>query len=352
MNNQFLETVERLENGKKLSLQEFDILVRNRNSETFTFLREKAEALRRLYYGKTVYLRGLIEISNICSCDCYYCGIRASNKNADRYRLLPEQIYACCEQGHAAGYRTFVLQGGEDPWFTDECLEEILKHIKEKYPDCAVTLSVGERSRDSYQRLFDAGADRYLLRFETANPEHYNQLHPANTTLENRLRCLKDLKEIGYAVGTGFLVGAPYEKEEYLAHNLFLLQQIEPHMVGIGPFLPQKDTPFRNEAAGDFDKTLYLLAIIRVMLPNVLLPATTAINTLRKNGRGEAIKTGANVIMPNLSPPDMRAKYALYDGKVSTGSESAEGWRETEEEMKKIEYCVVSARGDRAEKKL
>ncbi len=309
-------------------------------------LTSKAAAARQSVYGNKVFIRGLIEFTNICKNDCYYCGIRAGNPNVSRYRLTREQILECCKTGYELGFRTFVLQGGEDPHWDDDRLCTVVSDIKEAHPDCALTLSVGERSRASYQSLFDAGADRYLLRHETADACHYSRLHPANLTLENRMRCLTDLKEIGYQVGCGFMVGSPGQTVEHLIRDLRFIEDFQPHMVGIGPFLPAAGTPFEKEAAGSADLTVKLLSIIRLMHPKVLLPATTALGTADADGRARGILAGANVIMPNLSPMDVRKKYMLYDNKIATGDEAAESVAHLRESMKKIGYQVVTDRGD------
>lgn len=309
-------------------------------------IRKDAESLRNEVYGKKVFIRGLIEISSYCKNDCFYCGIRCSNKNAQRYRLTKEEILSCCEKGNSLGFKTFVLQGGEDKFFTDDKMCGIVSSIKEKYPDCAVTLSLGEKSKESYRRLFDAGADRYLLRHETADTFHYGKLHPENLTLENRKRCLYDLKDIGYQVGAGFMVGSPYQTNETISKDLMFLKELDPHMVGIGPFISHKDTEFKDFENGSVDKTLFLLSVIRLMLPNVLLPATTALGTLAKDGREKGIMAGANVIMPNLSPEDTREKYSLYDNKLSTGCEAAENLEKLKKEIK-ITGCEIAAeKGD------
>ena len=309
-------------------------------------LRKDAESLRNEVYGKKVFIRGLIEISSYCKNDCFYCGIRCSNKNAQRYRLTKEKILSCCEKGNSLGFKTFVLQGGEDNFFTDDKMCGIVSSIKEKYPDCAVTLSLGEKSKESYRRLFDAGADRYLLRHETADTFHYGKLHPENLTLENRKRCLYDLKDIGYQVGAGFMVGSPYQTDETISKDLMFLKEFDPHMVGIGPFISHKGTKFKDFENGSVEKTLFLLSVIRLMLPNVLLPATTALGTLAKDGREKGIMAGANVIMPNLSPEDTREKYSLYDNKLSTGCEAAENLEKLKKEIK-ITGCEIAAeKGD------
>ena len=309
-------------------------------------LTAKAAAVRQSVYGNKIFIRGLIEFTNYCKNDCYYCGIRAGQRNVSRYRLNREQILDCCKQGYDLGFRTFVLQGGEDTWWNDDRLSALVTSIKENHPDCAVTLSVGERSRESYQRLFDAGADRYLLRHETADTCHYASLHPGNLTLENRIRCLCDLKDIGYQVGCGFMVGSPGQTVEHLIRDLRFIEEFRPHMVGIGPFLPAAGTPFACEPAGSADLTLKLLSIIRLMHPEVLLPATTALGTAEDDGRERGILAGANVIMPNLSPMDVRKKYSLYDNKIATGDEAAESVASLRRSMKNIGYEVVTDRGD------
>jgi biotin synthase len=309
-------------------------------------LAELAVAERKRIYGNKVYIRGLIEVSNVCKNDCLYCGIRASNKNCQRYRLTAQEILDCCNEGYQLGFRTFVIQGGEDGSFNDEFLCELLKNIKTDLPDCAVTLSLGERSRESYEKLKNAGADRYLLRHETADAEHYSRLHPQNMAFENRMRCLYDLRDIGFQVGCGFMVGSPYQTSENIAKVLKFIEEFKPDMCGIGPFIPQSDTPFGKEPAGTLELTCYLLSIIRLIHPNVLLPATTALGTIHPEGREMGILSGANVVMPNLSPASVRKKYALYDNKASDGSESAQCKSSLEQRMKNIGYEVVTDRGD------
>ena len=307
---------------------------------------ELARKRQKETFGNEVYTRGLIEISNYCKNDCIYCGIRRSNQNAERYRLSEEEILSCCESGYALGFRTFVLQGGEDGYYTDDLLEDLLHKIKAAYPDCAITLSLGERSRESYERLYTAGADRYLLRHETANEAHYGKLHPAEMSLKNRKQCLYTLKEIGYQVGCGIMVGSPYQTIDNLVEDLAFMKTFNPHMVGIGPFIPQKDTPFGEMEPGSLEMTLFLLAIIRLMLPKVLLPATTALGTIHSRGRELGILAGGNVVMPNLSPVKVRKKYALYDNKICTGEAAADCRGCLGKRMESIGYKLVVSRGD------
>ncbi|MDY3021586.1 MAG: [FeFe] hydrogenase H-cluster radical SAM maturase HydE [Oliverpabstia sp.] len=305
-----------------------------------------AKRIREEHFGNQIYVRGLIEFTNYCKNDCYYCGIRRSNPNADRYRLTIEQILECTDTGYELGFRTFVLQGGEDGYYTDERLEEIIKAIKEKHPDCALTLSLGERSRKSYELFYQAGADRYLLRHETADANHYQRLHPEEMSDQHRMNCLRELKDIGYQVGCGFMVGSPGQTEETLAEDMLFIQGFQPHMVGIGPFVPHHETPFGREPGGTVEDTLYLLSLIRILKPTVLLPATTALGTIDPRGREKGILAGANVVMPNLSPTNVRKKYELYDNKICTGDEAAECRSCLSNRMKTIGCELVTHRGD------
>ena len=305
-----------------------------------------ADAERRRQYGDAVYLRGLIEFTNYCKNNCYYCGIRAGNPHAERYRLTDDEILACCKEGYALGYRTFVLQGGEDPYYTDDRICALVSAIAAQHPDCRITLSIGEKSRESYQRYYDAGARRYLLRHETADKAHYEMLHPANMSFEHRMQCLRDLHEIGYQVGCGMMVGSPGQKIEHLVKDLRFLQEFKPEMVGIGPFIPHRDTQYADEQPGTVGMTLRLLSVIRLLLPEVLLPATTALGTIDVLGREKGITAGANVVMPNLSPVGVRGKYLLYDNKICTGDEAAECIRCMTLRVAKTGYKVVESRGD------
>lgn len=314
--------------------------------ETVKGLAEEAVRIRKQYYGDKVYTRGLIEFTNYCKNNCYYCGIRRGNQNASRYRLTKEEIMDCCENGYELGFRTFVLQGGEDAWFTDERMEDIIRTIRENYPDCAITLSIGEKSFDSYRRFREAGADRYLLRHETADEEHYEKLHPADMSLKERKQCLHDLKALGYQVGAGFMVGSPGQKTECLAEDLVFLKELQPQMVGIGPFIPHHDTAFAGEKAGSVELTLFLLSVIRILLPKVLLPATTALGTMDPRGREKGLAAGANVVMPNLSPVKNRKLYDLYDNKICTGEEAAECRGCLSRRVESVGYHLVNERGD------
>ncbi|MGL4912385.1 MAG: [FeFe] hydrogenase H-cluster radical SAM maturase HydE [Romboutsia sp.] len=301
---------------------------------------------RNKYYGNKVFLRGLIEISNYCKNDCYYCGIRCSNKNIERYRLSKSEIIECCEIGYEIGYKTFVLQGGEDLYFNDDKMCSIISDMKNKFPDCAITLSLGEKSYDSYKKYYISGADRYLLRHETSSPSHYNKLHPSNLSLSFRKACLNNLKEIGFQIGAGFMVDSPFQSDEDIINDLLYLKNLNPHMAGIGPFIPHQDTMFKDYSAGDLDKTLLILALTRLLLPNVLLPATTALASIDSNGRNMGLIAGCNVIMPNLSPYELRNKYSLYDNKLSTGCEAFEYHEKLEKTINDLGLSVNYSRGD------
>lgn len=347
MKNRGKELFNKLYQDTQLTEAEYkELLELHTDKEIAEYGFELARKRQKETFGNEVYTRGLIEISNYCKNDCIYCGIRRSNQNAERYRLSEEEILSCCESGYALGFRTFVLQGGEDGYYTDDLLEDLLHKIKAAYPDCAITLSLGERSRESYERLYTAGADRYLLRHETANEAHYGKIHPAEMSLKNRKQCLYTLKEIGYQVGCGIMVGSPYQTIDNLVEDLAFMKTFNPHMVGIGPFIPQKDTPFGEMEPGSLEMTLFLLAIIRLMLPKVLLPATTALGTIHSRGRELGILAGGNVVMPNLSPVKVRKKYALYDNKICTGEEAAECRGCLGNRMESIGYKLVVSRGD------
>ena len=338
----WLDTMELLE---LLSLLEAERMAEGRGVLAET-LAEKADVLRRQYYGNKIYVRGLIEISNYCKNDCFYCGIRRSNGECQRYRLTEEEILQCCSEGYELGFRTFVLQGGEDWNFNDETVCDMVRQIKVTHPDCAVTLSLGERSNASFRKLKEAGADRYLLRHETASKAHYEKLHPAEMSFENRMRCLYTLKQLGYQTGCGIMVGSPEQTMGDLARDLTFISKFRPAMCGIGPFIPHNATPFAEEPPGTLEQTLYLLSIIRLLVPDVLLPATTALGTIHPEGRELGIRAGANVVMPNLSPLSVRKKYELYNDKISTGQESAQCMDDLKRRMLSIGYEVVTDRGD------
>lgn len=342
----YKELADKLAADRNLSDEEFLEVICAPFGEIDELLAERAREVREKYYGKDVYLRGLVEFSNICRNNCYYCGIRRDNKNFDRYRLTKEQILSCADTGYELGFRTIVLQGGEDRHFTAEIMADIISAIKEKHSDCAVTLSIGEMEREEYEIMFRAGADRYLLRHETADKEHYEKLHPAGMSFEHRMNCLKVLKEIGYQVGCGMMIGSPYQEPRHLVKDLRFLIDFKPEMVGIGPFIPHHDTQFANFEAGSVPLTLRLLSVIRLILPDVLLPATTALGTVDPKGREKGLLAGANVIMPNLSPTDVRNKYLLYDNKICTGEEAAECIRCMERRVSSVGYKVATTRGD------
>ncbi len=341
-----LDLAQKLTKVHSLSLEEYEALIAFYDNEIAEYLAKEARRIREDIYGTDVYIRGLVEISNYCKNDCLYCGIRKSNTTCTRYRLSLDEIIECANEGYKLGFRTFVLQGGEDPWFTDDRLVELLRTLKAAHPDCAITLSLGERSYESYQRLFEAGVDRYLLRHETVRENLYTKLHPDTMHLEDRLQCLENLRSIGYAVGCGFMVGTPYQTAHDLAHDLKYIEHFKPEMCGIGPFIPHHATPFSNASAGSIELTCFLLSLIRIIHPPVLLPATTALGSLDPKGRIKGMLAGANVVMPNLSPLNVRANYELYNNKAHTGTEAAEHLNLLGAEMQTIGYNVVVDRGD------
>lgn len=342
-----LRLIDRLARQHRLDEAEYAQLVRGNSPQARKYAAEQAVVQQRRWYGNGVYLRGLIEMSSYCKNNCLYCGIRRDNQSASRYRLEEPQILECCREGYELGFRTFVLQGGEDGYYTDERLCGMIRAVKEQHPDCAVTISLGERSRESYQRLRDAGADRYLLRHETADKAHYEKLHPPEMSFDNRMRCLRDLRELGYQVGCGFMVGSPFQTPETLAKDLKFVETFRPAMCGIGPFVPHHATPFAGEPTGSLELTLYLLSIIRLISPSILLPATTALGTIHPEGRELGILAGANVVMPNLSPLGVRKKYELYDNKLCTGEEAAQCRYCLDGRIRSIGYQVVVGRGDK-----
>ena len=337
--------IDKLNRQKFLSEGEWTDLIRTFDNDDRVYAATIARDIAKAHFGTHIFFRGIIEFSNYCRNNCLYCGIRCDNRNAVRYRLTKEDILSCCRHGYDLGFRTFVLQSGEDMYFTDERLLGIVSSIRGRYPDCAITLSVGERSRRSYQALFDAGADRYLLRHETADKEHYSMIHPASLSWENRIKCLNDLKDIGYQTGCGFMVGSPYQQPRHLAKDMLFLREFQPEMVGIGPFIPHKDTPFADFPAGSAELTLFLLSLCRIMLPGVLLPATTALGTLDRNGRMAGVLAGANVIMPNLSPGCVKEKYMLYDNKP-VNEDDAAAITLLDGQLAEIGYRLKIGRGD------
>ena len=334
-----------LQNENFITKNDFLLLLQNKDL-IFNYTKEKANKIRQENFSNKIYVRALIEISNYCKNACFYCGINCKNQNIQRYRLSEQQIWECCKTAYNLGFRTFVLQGGEDAFFSDEKICKIIKSIKEKFPDCAITLSLGEKSKESYELLKNSGADRYLLREETANPVHYQKLHPKNMKLENRIECLRTLKNLGFQTGAGFMVGSPFQTLEDIATDLFFIQELKPQMVGIGPFIPHSQTEFANFPQGDLDLTLFILSLLRIMNPKVLLPATTALSTINPEGRILGILCGANVVMPNVSPMEQRKNYALYNNKASVNEESAEGLNLLQKQLDKINCKIDFSRGD------
>jgi biotin synthase len=338
------DMIEKLANTRNLSDNELTALLQSDNYDNELF--SAADKKRREIYGDEVYIRGLIEFTNYCKNNCYYCGIRRDNKNAVRYRLTKEEILACCDEGYRLGFRTFVLQGGEDPYYSDALICDIVSEIKTRYDDCAITLSIGEKSKESYNAYFEAGANRYLLRHETANNSHYRKLHPDDMNLQNRKQCLYDLKEIGYQVGSGFMVGSPYQTTEHLIDDIRFLQELQPDMIGIGPYITHEDTPFSSLESGSLLLTLRLISVLRLMFPYALIPATTSLGTIHPQGRELGLKAGANVVMPNLSPVKVRRLYTLYDNKICTGEEAAQCRGCLERRVASAGYRIVTSIGN------
>ena len=338
--------VDKLCQTHALNAEEYRSLLLCQDTEANAYLQQKAQQTTLARFGNAVFVRGLIEISNRCRNNCLYCGIRKSNTMVSRYALSRETILSCCREGYALGFRTFVLQGGEDVSQTDDWVTETVTCIRQEFPDCAITLSLGEKSKEAYQHFFDAGANRYLLRHETFSKEHYGNLHPSEMSQANRLQCLQWLKDIGYQTGTGIMVGSPGQTIEHLVEDILFIERFQPEMIGIGPFIPHADTPFANEPAGNIELTLKLLSIFRLIHPSALIPATTALASLSPDGRERGILAGANVVMPNLSPSEVRAKYAIYENKASWGKEAAEGLEALEKELNTIGYHIDWSRGD------
>ncbi|MBQ8967716.1 [FeFe] hydrogenase H-cluster radical SAM maturase HydE [Ruminococcus sp.] len=340
------ELIDKLNEQKHLDKAEWVEVLENFTDEDREYAAGIARSISLGIYGNKIFIRGIVEFSNVCKNDCLYCGIRRSNTNVSRYRLTDDEIADCCDEGYELGFRTFVLQSGEDKSYSTERLCGIVRRIKAAHPDCAVTLSIGELEYEDYKALREAGADRYLLRHETADKAHYEKLHPAEMSWQHRMDCLKALKDLGYQTGAGIMVGSPYQTVGCIAEDMIFFESFKPEMIGIGPFLPHKDTPFRDEPKGSYELTLFLLSLCRILLPDVLLPATTALGTIAPLGREEGVKAGANVIMPNLSPTAVRKKYMLYDNKICTGDESAQCRGCLEARMKSIGYEVAVTRGD------
>lgn len=338
--------IDKLKQERILPPDKYKMLLSCQDNSIQRYLHQQAREVALANFGNKIFIRGLIEVSNCCRNNCYYCGIRKGNRNAIRYRLTKETILDCCKQGYELGFRTFVLQGGEDPVISDDWIEETVTSIRQFFPDCAITLSLGEKSREAYERFFQAGANRYLLRHETHDARHYSQLHPSEMSLNNRLQCLQWLKEIGYQTGTGIMVGSPEQTLDHLVEDIQFIGQLRPQMIGIGPFIPHHDTPFATSPAGSVEQTLILLSIFRLMHPSALIPSTTALASLSPDGREQGIFAGANVVMPNLSPPKEREKYTLYNNKASFGTEAAEGLEALRIQMKTIGYEVSEERGD------
>ena len=338
--------IDKLRQERTLSPEELRQLLTGCDADTLRYINKQAQEVALRHFENKIYIRGLIEVSNCCRNNCYYCGIRKGNPNIERYRLSRESILNCCKQGYELGFRTFVLQGGEDPALTNDQIEMTVARIRQEYPDCAITLSLGEKSREAYERFFRAGANRYLLRHETYNESHYRQLHPAEMSGKQRLQCLADLKDIGYQTGTGIMVGSPGQTVEHIIEDILFIEKLQPEMIGIGPFLPPHDTPFAQYPSGTVERTILLLSIFRLMHPSALIPATTALATLIPDGRERGILAGANVVMPNLSPREERRKYELYNDKASLGAESAEGLATLQKQLNTIGYEISTERGD------
>ena len=338
--------IDKLHQKHTLTAEEYRSLLLCEDTTTNVYLQKKAQQTTIDRFGNAVFIRGLIEISNRCRNNCLYCGIRKGNTMVSRYALSRETILSCCREGHALGFRTFVLQGGEDVSQTDDWVTETVSAVRKEFPDCAITLSLGEKSKEAYQRFFEAGANRYLLRHETFNETHYQELHPSEMSRNHRLRWLEWLKEIGYQTGTGIMVGSPGQTIDHLVEDLLFIERFHPEMIGIGPFIPHAETPFANKPAGSIKLTLKLLSILRLMHPSALIPATTALASLSSDGRERGILAGANVVMPNLSPSSVREKYSLYNQKAAFGSEAAEGLKLLEEQLNKIGYTISNERGD------
>ncbi|MDC7280443.1 [FeFe] hydrogenase H-cluster radical SAM maturase HydE [Butyrivibrio fibrisolvens] len=348
MDSKLIETLDKLNREHSLELEEYQLLIENINPDLMKRAAEYAVKYQEQFYGKKVFVRGLVEFTNYCKNDCYYCGIRRGNRECERYRLRKDDIIACANEGYQLGFRTVVLQGGEDYTYSDEDICEIIKGIKQSHPDMVITLSIGERERSSYEAYYEAGARRFLLRHETASSELYDKLHPEEMSFEHRMNCLRELKDIGYQVGAGFMVQSPGQTAADLAKDLKFIEEFKPDMCGIGPFISHKDTPFAKEESGTMEMTLFLLSLLRIIYPQMLIPATTALGTIDPKGREKGILAGANVLMPNLSPTSVRKMYTLYDNKICTGEEAAECIACLKGRVSSIGYEVVTDAGNRA----
>ena len=346
MNKKFKNLIDNLESHGELHIDDYQYIIENQSPKSLAYVQNKAKGISKNTFCNNIYIRGLLEISNLCNNDCYYCGIRKSNSACERYKLAKDEILDCCKEGYNLGFRTFVLQGGEAKTAHSSFIVQVISSIKSNFPDCAITLSLGEYSKEEYQQMFDAGADRYLLRHETADKNHYEKLHPKEMSFEERFKCLDNLKEIGFQVGCGFMVGSPYQTSANLASDLKFIEKFNPEMCGIGPFIPHKDTKFKDCKPGTIDQTLYLLSLLRIMKPHLLLPATTALGSIDETGREKGILSGANVVMPNLSPMSSRKKYSLYNNKLTSGAESAQNLLILKNRLNKIDYKIIVSRGD------
>jgi biotin synthase len=344
--NVIINMIDHLAQTHHLSEQDALYLLDHLSMKEFAYLMEKSRLLTDQIYGKEVFFRGLIELTNVCSMGCYYCGLQCTNQQVQRYRMSAQEVLATVETGYQLGFKSFVWQGGEDSALSDEWLCDLIRQFKFNYPDCVVTLSIGERSRASYQALYDAGLDRYLLRHEAANKALYQRLHPEWMSYDHRMQCLSDLKEIGYWVGCGFLVNPPTQTNEDLVADLMFIQEFKPHMCGIGPFIPHPDTPFKNDIAGNGDQTAVMVALVRLLNPEVLLPATTALATVDPKGRLKGLNAGGNVVMPNLTPADVRKFYEIYAQKKNWGDEAAENVKRAKQDIENLGYQPALTKGD------
>ncbi len=310
-NSNMNELIQKAKLKHNLTKNEIIGLLSNKDIDIELF--SAADEVRKKYVGDEVHLRALIEFSNYCRCSCLYCGIRCDNRLVERYRLSKDQILSLSKIAVDFGYKTIVLQSGEDIYYSADYLSQIIKKIKEN--DVAVTLSIGERPAEEYKILKEAGADRFLLRIETTDIELYKKMHP-KASIENRKRCLYDLKNLGYETGSGCLVGLPNQSIESLADDILFFKELDADMIGIGPLIPHENTPLKNVNSGDFNLALKVMALTRLLLPDINIPATTAMETLNPNGRLIALQSGANVVMPNVTFDEYKSKYEIYPDKA------------------------------------